>query len=482
MSDDSFPMFGSGDFDDLPEEVRELLSSLSGGDPEAMMERLGEVMPGIQGQVQAQMQAMMASQAGGPVDWDIARQVAFQVAASDDRSPSDAERERLQRAMDLAEHWLDSSSLPAPAEGTHLLVGRRTEWLEAALDALAPLIEPVAAARARAMAALAPDQDQADMLPEQLQELVAGIDMGVMVKSLAASTSGLQAGMALGNLSRQLLAAHDLGVPTAGRGQAVAIAVNLADTFDEWELDLEEVAVAVMLHEEAHRRLFHAIPWLRAHVESLVAMFANGTDVDPQRLQDLLSDAMLGVDPDDPESMAAAMQRAGQFRLEPTSEQHRVLRRLQGVTDLTMAWARHEALAAADGRLPSLDVIDEVMRRRRAEVGDGERVLADLLGLRLTSDDPDRADTFIDTVVTARGTAGLHEALAHPENLPDAEELADPSRWLLRMAAVDAIPADPAELFGDLGNAPVEESAAERLGERPDEPPPPPGEAPDGGT
>lgn len=465
MADDDFPPdlpFGAGNFDDLPDEVKQLLSSLSGDDPEEFLARLQELLPGMQHQVQAQMQAMMAAGASGPVDWSIARQVAFQVAADDDRSPSPDEIARLERAMQLAEHWLDGSSLPAPPGGTRLVVGRRTEWLEVALDAMQGLIEPVAAARGRAMAAMTPGDDEADLLPEQLRELMAGIDMSVMVRTMAASTSGLQAGMALGNLSTQLLASHDLGIPTAGRGQSVAIAVNLADTFDDWDLDLEEVAVAVMLHEEAHRRLFHAVPWLRAHIESLVAMFANGTDVDPERLRDLLSDAMMGVDPDDPESLAEAMQRAGRFRLEPTPQQQRVLERLQGVTDLTTAWARHEALAAAEGRLPSLAVIDEVMRRRRAEVGDGERVLADLLGLALTSDDPDRADNFIDTVVAARGTHGLHEALAHPENLPDAEELADPSRWLVRMASVDAIPDDPSSLFADLGQAPVEESAEQR--------------------
>lgn len=461
MADDNVPMFGG--FDDLPEEVRELLASLSGGDPEALMEQIQQMLPAIQGQVQAQMQAMMANAgATGPVDWEIARRVAFQIAADDDRSPTDQERERLERAMTLAEHWLDSTSLPAPPEGARLTVGRRTEWLDPALRAMRPLIEPVAAATGRALAALTPTDGGADMLPPEMRELLAGIDLPTMVASMAASTTGLQAGMALGNLSRQLFAAHDLGVPTAGRGQAIAIAVNLADAFDDWDLDLEEVAVVVMLHEEAHRRLFHAVPWLAAHIESLVALFANGTDVDPDRIQDLLSDAMMGIDPDDPESMAAAMQRASRFRLEPTAAQQRVLQRLQGVTDLTRAWARHEALAAADSRLPSLSVIDEVMRRRRAEVGDGERVLADLLGLQLTGDDPDVGDHFIEVVVQARGTMALHEALAHPENLPDAAELADPSRWLLRMAAADAVPDDASSLFEGLGDAPIEESAERR--------------------
>ncbi len=468
MSDDHLPSFG--DFGDLPDEIRELLANLGGGDPDQVMAAMAEMLP----QVQAQMQAMMATgPLTGPVDFDVARRVAFQLAAEGDRGPSPAEEQRLSRAVDLAEHWLDTGSLPAAPDVGRTRVVRRTEWVDAALVHLRPLVEPVAAATGKAMAALVPegglddpavrDSGMLDDLPDGFAEMLGGLDMGAMVGRLAASTTGLHAGMALGSLSTQLLGSHDLGIPTVPRGTALFVAVNVHEAFDGWELDAEEVALALALHEAAHRRLFHAVPWLGAHVQSLVAQFANGSDPDPARLEELLRDAMTGVDPEDPNSMADAIQRAGRFRLEPTADQQRVLVRLQGVTTLTRSWARHEALAAAAGRLPSLDRIDEIMRRRRAETGDGEQVLADLLGLQLTTDDPDVGDDFVEAVVAARGDAALHEALAHPENLPDADELADPSRWLLRMASVDAVPDDTADLFAGLGDAPVERSAEQRM-------------------
>lgn len=490
MSDDDH-LPGFGGFDDLPEEVRELLANLGGGDPEDLMSAMADLLP----QVQAQMQAMMsASPASGPVDWDVARRVAFQIAADGDRSPSSAERERLERATTLAEHWLDAGSLPAPPDLGRTRVVRRTEWVDEALGHLRPLIEPVAAATGRAMAALVPDgglddpevqaSGMLDGLPDGMAELLQGMDLGQMIGRLAASTTGLHAGMALGNLGAQLLGSHDLGIPTVPRGTALFVAVNTTEAFEGWELDDQEVGLALALHEAAHRRLFHAVPWLGAHVQSLVAQFANGTDPDPAGLEDLLRDAMSGVDPEDPASMADAISRAGRFRLEPTPDQQRVLVRLQGVTTLTRAWARHEALATADGRLPALDAIDEILRRRRARIGDGEQVLADLLGLRLTADDPEVGDDFIEAVVAARGGRALHQALAHPENLPDAEELADPSRWLVRMAAADTVPDDASALFAGLGNAPVEPSAAQRLGRDPGTgkdpgPDPEPGAGPD---
>ncbi len=52
--------------------------------------------------------------------------------------------------------------------------------------------------------------------------------------------------------------------------------------------------------------------------------------------------------------------------------------------------------------------------------------------------------------------------LAHPENLPDAEELADPGSWLARSVEDVEVPDDVASLLDQLGAAPTEASAEER--------------------
>jgi putative hydrolase len=243
------------------------------------------------------------------------------------------------------------------------------------------------------------------------------------------------------------------------------VAVNVSEAFAGWELDPREVAVILALHEAAHRRLFHAVPWLEAHLQGLVASFANGTRVDAEQLRDLADELMLGIDPEDPEQLQEAMGRAANFRLRPTPEQERILDRIQGVVCLVQAWVRAEVGRAAAGRLTSLDRVDEILRRRRATKGDGEELLEQLLGLDLKPEDETVGDRFVATVTAGQGSASLRDALAHPENLPDREELEDPSRWLVRMAASEAVPDDLSELFGDLGEAPVEGSAAERAAE-----------------
>ena len=74
-----------------------------------------------------------------------------------------------------------------------------------------------------------------------------------------------------------------------------------------------------------------------------------------------------------------------------------------------------------------------------------------------------RLERFVGAVEAALGAEGLHRALAHPENLPDGDELANPSRWLARTTEGEDVPDDLSALFGELGDAPHEGSADERI-------------------
>ena len=448
-------------FGDLPPELR------------AMLEQLGGA--GALGQIQQQLQALFSGggPTSGPVDWQLATRVALQVAADGDRAPTAEEERRAGEALELAEHWLDATPLPAPPDAGRLVVGSRQMWVNAAVEALGPMVEPVARASTDAMARLAQEQlgdlDQlGDDGPPELAGLqgllgaLGGVDLGEMMRPMGAMLTGLQAGQVLGELARQLLGQYELGIPTAPREQAHVLAVNVEEAFAGWDLDPTEVAITLMLNEAAHRRLYHAVPWLEAHISSLVARFASGTVVDAQRLQELSQELMMGVDPEDPESLQQAMEQAAGLQLEPTADQRRVLERLQGVVSLVGAWARHEVQRAIEGRLPSFERIDEVLRRRRAERGAGEQLLSSLLGLDLKPDDETVGERFVVAVEEARGPEGLRRALDHPENLPDAEEMADPASWLQRTEADSDVPDDPSALFGELSDAPVEASAEER--------------------
>jgi putative hydrolase len=461
----------------------------------------------------------------GSVDWSLAERAAREVAREGDRPPTAEERARLEEAFRLAEHWLDAGALPQPPDAGRTVVLDRDGWIDVAIPMFMRLIGPVAEATTEALVALASRQlgEIGRMLedsPDALEDLVGGglgamgldlerideldlsafgigeaqaaemrdqlramlssgqglgdmlrgalgamggmADPGDALRPAAATLNALQAGQVIGTLARQVHGHRDLGVPTAPRSTAGLIAVNVADTFDGYDLDATEVAVVLAVTEAAHRRLHHAIGWLDEHVIRLIGRFADAMTVDESQLRGLAEQMEQDLDPDDPEAFQRALARAARLRLEPNATQRAVLGQLQVVVGIVGAWARHEARTTLEGRLPGLARIEEVLRRRRAVQGDGEELLAGLLGLDLRPDDETVAERFVATVLDVLGTSGLEQALAHPENLPDSEELADPGAWLARSVDDVDVPDDVASLLGGLGDAPTEASAQER--------------------
>lgn len=279
-----------------------------------------------------------------------------------------------------------------------------------------------------------------------------GADPGEMLRPAAATLNALQAGQVIGRLAAQVHGHHDLGVPTAPGSTAGLVAVNVASTFEGYELDANEVAVLLAVTEAAHRRLHHAIGWLDDHQLHLLGRFADAMTVDESQLRELAEQMEQSFDPEDPEAFSRALERAGRLRLEPNPAQRAILAQLQVIVGLVGAWARHEAHRAVEGRLPNTVRIAEVLRRRRATQGDGEALLAGLLGLDLRPPDERIAERFVAAVLDVLGTDGLKRALAHPENLPSSEELAHPGSWLERNVDGVEIPDDISSLLDDTGD------------------------------
>src|SRR5690606_14377538 len=146
------------------------------------MEQLGGGAGGPQMFQQLQSMLFGGGAPTGPVNWDLARRVAFQLAADGDRNPTEAEVADTTEAFLLAEHWLDEGSLPAPPDGGTVHVVRRGGWVDAALTAMRPVVEPVAAASTRALTELAgdlPDDLSGAMegLPPMIAEMLGNIDL-----------------------------------------------------------------------------------------------------------------------------------------------------------------------------------------------------------------------------------------------------------------------------------------------------------------
>lgn len=370
-----------------------------------------------------QQLGQMLSYEGGPVNWDMAKDIARQTVAqgggsegeSKDVSVGDAERKAVEESVRLADLWLDGvTSLPSGSGVA--LAWSRAEWVEETLPVWKELVDPVAERVGAAMGGV---------LPEEMQAM-AGPLMGMM-RSMGGAMFGTQIGHAVGVLAGEVVGSTDIGLPLGPAGKAALLPVNIKRFSEGLGVPQDEVRLYLALREAAHQRLFAHVPWLRSHLFGAVEGYARGIKVDTSKLEDLVGQ----VDIERPEQLQDALQQ-GMFQPEDTPEQKTALARLETALALVEGWVDAVVHAAAEPHLdaPSLNSLREALRRRRATGGPAEQTFATLIGLELRPRRLRDASRLWASLADARGVDGRDALWAHPDMLPTAGDLDDPDGFV----------------------------------------------------
>ncbi|GAB7190366.1 zinc-dependent metalloprotease [Kineococcus sp. NUM-3379] len=441
---------GGGGFD--PNLLNSVFpGGLPGGMPPGLPGFGGAPMdPAAMGQVLAQLQRFLASSGDGPVNWELARDIARQAAAGQgDPSPGAADRRAVEDALRVADLWLDGVTDFAAA-GTSTESWSRAEWIERTMPVWSRLVEPVAVSISTAMADALTSQ-----APPELAAMI-GSASG-MLRQVGGGVFGMQLGQAVGALSGEVLGSTDIGLPLAPAGRAALLPANLAAFADGLEVPLDEVRRYIALREAAHNRLFAHVPWLRSHLLGSVEAFARGIRVDVERITEAAKD----IDPANPESLQEALS-SGVFEPENTPEQQVALDRLESALALVEGWVDHVVDLAARRALPHAPALRETMRRRRASGGPAEHALGVLVGLELR---PRRAReaAALWALLEERGGRDARDAVwQHPDLLPTAEDLAAAEGFVSRQTGTSSAPQGDA-MDAALAQLLTDEDARDRL-------------------
>lgn len=357
----------------------------------------------------------MLSQQSGPVNWDLAKQMAVSALAAGHRAPTPVERTQVAEAIRLADHWLDPAT-PLPSGVTGIESWSRVEWVERTLPAWSQLCDPVASRVVGAMSQMVPEEAAAE----------AGPLLG-MVGQVGGLMFGAQVGQALAKLASEVLTSTDVGLPLGPAGVAALLPDNVAAFGQGLELPADEVRLFLALREAAHHRLFKHVPWLRQRLFDAVDAYARGITVDREAIERAMSE----VNPEDPESMQRALQ-GGMFEPSVTPDQQAALARLETLLALVEGWVDDVVATAAVDRLPGAEALRETLRRRRATGGPAEQTFATLVGLELRPRRLREAATLWRTLRERRGAEGRDELWRHPDLLPSADDLDDPEGFIRR--------------------------------------------------
>jgi putative hydrolase len=384
--------------------------------------------------------ADLLSWQGGPVNWDLAKNVArHAIAAAGDPSILDAQRREIIEAVRLADLWLDEATT-FPSGIRKIEAWSRSEWLEATFPVWAKLCDPIAAKGVEAMSGML-DIDPAQLgedVPEEMRQALGAFGGGgagglgglgglsAMLRQIGGAMIGSQTGTAVGELAREVVGSSDIGLPLGPEGVAALLPAGVAQFGQGLSVDAGEVRLFLALREAAHQRLFAHVPWLRAHLLGAVEQYASGITIDMARLQEAIPD----VDITNPEALRDALAGEGLFRPEDTPAQKAALVRLETALALVEGWVATVVSAAAGGRLTHAEALAEAVRRRRATGGPAERTFATLVGLELRPRRLREAAAIWQGLTSARGIDGRDALWSHPDLLPASDDLEDPETFV----------------------------------------------------
>ena len=404
--------------------------------------------------------ADLMSWQGGPVNWDLARNVARQtVAAQGDPSVLDIERKQVIDAIRVGDLWLeDVTSFPTGIRAVH--AWSRSEWVEATLPVWSKLCDPIAGRAVDAMGGLLsedPDGLGGELPPEMRSAMTAltggmgglgalgGLGplggLGQMMRRIGGMMVGGQTGAAIGALAREVVSSTDVGLPLGPEGTAALLPAGVTAFGEGLSLDADEVRLFLGMREAAHHRLFSHVPWLRSRLLAAVEDYARGITVDTSALRD----AMPQLDPANPEALNEALAGAALFQPEDSEQQKAALARLETLLALVEGWVATVVDAVAASRLPQASALAEAIRRRRATGGPAERTFATLVGLELRPRRLREAAAIWQGLTDARGVSGRDAIWAHPDLLPTADDFNDPDGFVRGRPELDISDLDPGD-------------------------------------
>ena len=415
------------DEDRSPEdEFQELLRQLLGGeggqvDPERLSQLSGmNLDPQAMQMLLQQLQGALANADGG-VSWDTARTQALHIANQSDRGVTAGARADLDEAFSLATLWLGEATTISELATRPRAIARGT-WVEETLPVWQELATPVATSIADALTTALQEQT-----PEDMRELVQGA--GRLMRSVGGTLFATQLGQVVGRLSTEVVSGGDVGIPLMPAGEAAIVPQNFADFGRDLEIPEDQLALYVATRELAHARLFRHARWLRLHVISQVTEFARGIHVDTDALEDLAG----RFDPAEPEELRRALE-SGALLPSHSESQTAALERLESLLATIEGWV-DVVTEDATSRLPSASRIAEVVRRRRAVGGPGEKALGSLVGLELRPRRMREASAMWRAVTEAVGVEARDALWDYPDLMPSSEDIDDPAGLVARLEA-----------------------------------------------
>ena len=400
--------------DELEELIRKMLA---GGqlDPDAMSKLAGfAANPTLMQSLFNQARSLM--EPGDSVNWEMAKQQALAIARKQSKNADQALEAETKKAFEIAQLWLnESTSFSNPSA---LKLFTREMWVLDALPLFEKLGNPLASKMSKALG-----ENLGSLLPEEMQSVLGPATN--FIQNAGAAIFATQLGVAVGQLSTKVLSAGEIGIPIIDRPGLVL--QNVAEFFTDLETPKSEVLIYLAIRELAISSLYQSNRWLLDQITTQVIEFAAGLKVELTGLQEMVQQ----IDPENPDSINQIMEASASFNSR-SPEQELALGRIETLLALVDGYVDAVSEEAAK-RLPNIASLVELINRKRAADGPAEKTFLILLGLELKPRLRREAKAMWEEV--GKLGTGVRDSLwSHPDQLPNKEEIQNPSDLIARLS------------------------------------------------
>ncbi|MGV8968539.1 MAG: zinc-dependent metalloprotease [Cellulomonas sp.] len=346
----------------------------------------------------------------GYVDWGFAKATGRRLVQAGPVVTSAQAFEIVEALRSAAERSrvpvAETARMHAPAGSSPALIVDRPGWIDANVDSLQSMLEPVVAAMLAKRKSPAPP-------------------MSSLVQDVGGKVTGAEAGALLAFLASKILGQYDLAPDGAPRLLLVAPNVLQAET--DMGVNPADFRLWVCLHEETHRVQFTAVPWLRQHLIDSARQLSVDLAPDPDQLGDTIRKLA--------ENLPDALRGGGNGLTDifATPEQRRQIAKVTAIMSLLEGHADVVMDDVGPAVVPSVEHIRSRFQHRRADVGGVDKILRRLLGLEAKMRQYRDGAVFVRAVTEKVGTDGFNAVWTSPQTLPLPEEIENPSSWVQRI-------------------------------------------------
>lgn len=368
-----------------------------------------------------QIKAAMGNLGDGAtgVNWQLAEKQAREIARAESKQITDEQRKLIGDAILIGALWLNEVTQISDLSNDPKLLTRDL-WVADALPLFQSLSQPVAERMSDALT-----ENMKANAPEELATILG--DAGGLMRSAGGALFAMQLGQALGKLSAEVLTGGDIGLPIFKDQRAAFVPQNLDAFVSGLDLEVDQAYIYLAIREMAHARLFKHSKWLRDAIVLQISEYAGGIKIDNSRITEMAED----FDPGNTDAIREALE-SGAFIAERTPEQLLALARIETTLALIEGWV-DVVTEEATVRLPKAAAIAEAVRRRRATGGPAEVTFGTLIGLELRPRRLREAAAMWREIARAT-SADLRDSLwNHPDLLPTAEDINEPSKLIAKL-------------------------------------------------